>query len=85
MVEQIMSTSKMAARCCCSCNKKSSCLRCSCVKKGSSCSNCVPFSLDKCKNQAKKQVTMASSGVSSTVSNQHHHNVASITSVSLTL
>ena len=67
----------MAARCCCACNKKSRCLRCSCVKKGSSCVNCVPISLDKCRNQAKTQDPVASSGVSSTVSNQHHHNVAS--------
>ena len=42
----------MAASICCACSRKSRCLRCSCVKNGSQCHNCVPLRLKRCCNAA---------------------------------
>ena len=42
----------MAASICCACSRKSRCLRCSCVKNGSQCFNCVPLRLKRCCNAA---------------------------------
>ena len=42
----------MAASICCACSRKSRCLRCSCVKNGSQCFNCVLLRLKRCCNAA---------------------------------
>ncbi len=70
---------KMAVRsCCCSCTKRSSCIRCLCVKNGSDCVNCVPLSLGKCRNKdlaPANAILPSPSPLPSASDDVHHLNV----------